>query len=58
MKAIKLLSLLLVMSMLTSCGLIVVNDGKGGTVSDTTAAGMATTGPKIMAPRAVASMAV
>ena len=37
MKAIKLLSLLLVMSLLTSCGLIVVNDGKGGTVSDTTA---------------------
>ena len=36
MKAIKLLSLLLVMSMLTSCGLIVIHDGKGGVVSDTT----------------------
>ena len=33
MKAIKLLSLLLVMSILTSCGIIVVNDGKGGAVT-------------------------
>ncbi len=36
MKAIKLLSLLLVLSLLTSCGIIVVNDGKGGAVSGTT----------------------
>ncbi len=36
MKAIKLLSLLLVISLLTSCGLIIVNDGKGGAVSVTT----------------------
>ncbi|MBQ8255258.1 MAG: hypothetical protein IJY94_07135 [Clostridia bacterium] len=38
MKAIKLLSLLLVISLLTSCGIIVINDGKekGETVSVTT----------------------
>ncbi len=37
MKATKLLIILLMLSLLTSCGIIVINDGKEVTVADTTA---------------------
>ncbi len=36
MKAVKLLILLLVLSLLSSCGIIVINDGKETSISDTT----------------------